>query len=36
MVDPDGTGGTYYAVARNKTGKYRKPNGKRKKSSAPR
>ena len=25
IIDSDGTGGTYYAVARNKTGKYRKP-----------
>ena len=37
LVDgrPHGTGGTYYAVARNKTGKYRKPNGKRKKYQCP-
>jgi hypothetical protein len=35
MVDSDGTGGSYYAVARNKTGKYRKRNGKRKSYQCP-
>ena len=30
-----GTGTTFYAVARNKEGRYRKPNGKRKKYQCP-
>ncbi len=35
VSDFSGTGGNYYAVARNKTGKYRKPNGKRKDYQCP-
>jgi spermidine/putrescine-binding protein len=31
----DFSGGSFYAVARNKTGKYRKPNGKRKSYQCP-
>jgi hypothetical protein len=35
VVDSDGTGGTYYAVARHKEGKYRKQNGKKKPYECP-
>lgn len=35
IVDTDGTGGTYYAVARNKKGQYRDARGERRKYQCP-